>query len=255
MNTPVYFISDNHFQTNDLHNELERRLLLFNLFEKINITGGSLVIGGDFFDFWFDYGNTQIQGYESIFNALEKLNLNGIKIHYVLGNHDFWDFGYFCSKFGAIIYRENLEFNIGNEKIHVTHGDGLLKNDYGYRLMKRVIRHPISIFLFGLLRSKIGCKLASRISKTSRHFTEGYTEYMEAIEDIGQYARTQFKKDYDTVLVGHYHRTGINRDKDKRLIWLGDWFKYFSVTIRDENGWKQLNWNKSSNLLIDKPGN
>ena len=45
MNIPVYFISDNHFQTTDLHNELERRLLLFNLFEKIKVTGGSLVIG------------------------------------------------------------------------------------------------------------------------------------------------------------------------------------------------------------------
>ena len=80
MNTPVYFISDNHFQTTNSHNELERRLLLFNLFEKIKVTGGSLVIGGDFFDFWFDYGNTQMQGYENIFDALEKLNLNGIEI-------------------------------------------------------------------------------------------------------------------------------------------------------------------------------
>ena len=134
-------------------------------------------------------------------------------------------------------------------------GDGLIKNDYGYRLMKRVIRHPLSIFLSGLLRSKIGCKLASRVSKTSRHFTEGYTENMEVIEDIAEYAHTQFKKDYDTVLVGHYHRTGINTDKGKRLIWLGDWIKYFSVTIRDENGWKQLNWNESSNLLVDISGN
>ena len=30
-------------------------------------------------------------GYENIFNALSKLYSRGIDIHYVLGNHDFWD--------------------------------------------------------------------------------------------------------------------------------------------------------------------
>ena len=250
MNTPVYFISDNHFQTTDLHNELERRLLLFNLFEKIKVTGGSLVIGGDFFDFWFDYGNPQMQGYESIFDALEQLNLNGIEIHYVLGNHDFWEFGYFFSKFGAIIYHENLEFNIDNEKIQVTHGDGLVKSDYGYRLMKRVIRHPISIFLFGLLRSKIGCKLASKISKTSRHFNNGYVENKVAVNNITEFAHSQFGKKYNTVLVGHYHQTGINEYQENRLIWMGDWIKYFTVTIRDNEGWKQLNWNNHPKLKV-----
>jgi len=250
MNTPIYFISDNHFQFTGLNNECKRRELLFSLFEKIKITGGSLVIGGDFLDFWFDYGNAQMPGYESIFEALEDLNKNGIEIHYVLGNHDFWDFGYFRSKFGAIIYHENLEFNIGNEKIQVIHGDGLLKNDYGYRLMKRIIRHPISIYFFGLLRPKIGCKIASKVSKTSRHFTEGYTEYEEVTKDIEEYAHAQFDKGYHTILVGHYHKIGKNTEENKNLIWMGDWIKYFTVTIRDESGWKQLNWNNHPNLNV-----
>ena len=246
MNTPVYFISDNHFQFNDYFNEDKRRNLLFNLFSKIKNSGGSLVLGGDFFDFWFDYGKTQIKGYESVFNALEELNSSGIEIHYVLGNHDFWDFGYFRNKFGATVYHENLEFCIDNERILVTHGDGLLKSDYGYRLMKKIIRHPISIFLFGLLRSKIGCKLASKVSKTSRHFNDGY-ETDDAIKnDITEFAHLQFAKKINTVLVGHYHQTGIDEFKDNRLVWMGDWINYFSVTIRDKNGWRQLNWEKDS---------
>lgn len=248
MNTPVYFISDNHFQFTDFYNEDFRRDLLFNLFSKIKNTGGSLVIGGDFLDFWFDYGKTQIPGYESIFDALEDLNSNGIKIHYVLGNHDFWDFGYFCTKFGATVYHENLEFCIENERILVTHGDGLLKSDYGYRLMKKIIRHPISIFLFSLLRSKIGCKLASKVSKTSRHFNSGYEENKAVIKDINEFANSQFKNKINTVLVGHYHKTGINEIQNNRLIWMGDWINFFSVTIRDDSGWKQFNWEDISQL-------
>jgi UDP-2,3-diacylglucosamine hydrolase len=246
MNTPVYFISDNHFQFSDFHNEQNRRNLLFNLFLHIKSTGGTLVIGGDFLDFWFDYGKEQINGYESVFNALEDLNSKGIKIHYVLGNHDFWDFGYFGTKFGAIVHHENLEFCINNEHILVTHGDGLLKNDYGYRLMKKIIRHPISIFIFGLLQTKIGCKLASKVSKTSRHFNDGYQENEIAKNDITEFAHSQFVKKVNTVLVGHYHQTGINKYQENRLIWMGDWIKYFTVTIRDNEGWKQLNWENES---------
>jgi len=242
MNTPVYFISDNHFQFSDYYNEEYRRQLIFRLFEKIKETKGTLVIGGDFLDFWYDYGKTQIPGYESIFDALKNLNSTGVEIHYVLGNHDFWDFGYFCNKFGARVYSENLEFNIDNEKILVTHGDGLLKSDYGYRLMKKIIRHPISIFLFGLLRSKIGCKLASKVSKTSRHFNDGYQDDSAVVNDITEFAYSKFREKVNTVLVGHYHRTGIDEYQQNRLIWMGDWIKYFSVTIRDEKGWRQLNW-------------
>ena len=77
----------------------------------------------------------------------------------------------------------------------------------------------------------------------------------EIKSDILEYANNMWSDGYDVVLVGHYHLTGINMDKGKRLIWLGDWIKYFSVTIRDENGWKQLNWNESSNLFVDIPGN
>ena len=89
MKLPIYFVSDNHFQFSENKNELLRRKLIFNLFDKIESTNGTLIIGGDFFDFWYDYGNEQISGYENIFNALSKLYSRGIDIHYVLGNHDF----------------------------------------------------------------------------------------------------------------------------------------------------------------------
>ena len=245
MKLPIYFVSDNHFQFSENKNELIRRKLIFNLFDKIESTNGTLIIGGDFFDFWYDYGNEQIPGYENIFNALSKLYSRGIDIHYVLGNHDFWDFGYFNNKFGAKLYRQDLEFKIENERILVTHGDGLLRKDHGYRLMRKVIRHPLSIFLFGLLRSNIGCKLANRISKTSRHFNNDYQDDNENIikKDITEFAKIKFKDNYDTILVVHYHRLGIDKHGKNRLIWMGDWIKFFSVTIRDEKGWKQLNWN------------
>ena len=78
------------------------------MFEKIKADNGTLVIGGDFFDFWFDYGKKQPPGYDDILNQLDRLSANGVDIHYVLGNHDYWDFGYFQKKFN-VYSRENLK--------------------------------------------------------------------------------------------------------------------------------------------------
>ena len=112
MKLPIYIVSDNHFLMKNNQNELERRKKLFDLFKKIKESGGSLIIGGDFFDFWFEFKNDVPSGYDDILDELESLNKNNIDIHYVLGNHDYWDFGFFKKKFGANTYKDDLKFKI-----------------------------------------------------------------------------------------------------------------------------------------------
>ena len=101
------------------NSEQERRDKLFHLFDKIKTTGGTLVIGGDFFDFWFNYQYVVPSGYVGLLEQLSRLHQSGISIHFVLGNHDYWDFGYFKKKFGAVVYPGNLEFHQNDSRIHV----------------------------------------------------------------------------------------------------------------------------------------
>ena len=117
--------------------EIYRRKKLFHFFEKIRKSEGTLIIGGDFFDFWFDYGNFIPPGFTNLLKELSRLHQSGISIHYILGNHDYWDFGYFNNKFGALVYDSDLECKIDKSTILISHGDGLLKNDYGYRIMRK----------------------------------------------------------------------------------------------------------------------
>ena len=250
MKLPIYFVSDNHFFMDSPPNENKRRKLLFDLFEKIKKKKGTLVIGGDFLDFWFDYGNKQPNGYEDFFEQLENLSSNGIEIHYVLGNHDYWDFGYFKTKFNAHVHKGNLDFSLNNQKILVTHGDGLLSGDSGYRFMRKIIRSKICIFLFKILGGNIGFWLAKKISNTSKKYnhSEQYNKIHQIKKEnirleINQYIRNNWS-DYDAVLVGHYHQIGIDNLNNKNIIYLGDWLTYYTVTCLNENGWKQLSWDK-----------
>ena len=101
---PVYFVSDNHFKMDVDDSEKDRRSKLYHVFDKIKSTGGSLVIGGDYFDFWFHYRYVVPSGYVDLLEQLQQLNQSGVAIHFVLGNHDYWDFGYFKEKFSAEVY-------------------------------------------------------------------------------------------------------------------------------------------------------
>ena len=111
---PIYFISDNHFSMENSQSEQIRREKLFALFEKIKQTKGTLIIGGDFFDFWFDYKYVIPSGYINLFTELSKLQKAGVVIHYVLGNHDYWDFGFLKNQFNAHVHKENFEFEFRN---------------------------------------------------------------------------------------------------------------------------------------------
>ncbi|MBC8214824.1 MAG: UDP-2,3-diacylglucosamine diphosphatase [Candidatus Marinimicrobia bacterium] len=244
MKYPIYFVSDSHFRMTYDHKEKVRRQKLFNLFSEIKSTGGTLIIGGDFFDFWFDYNFVSPKSYSDIFENLESLRHNGIEIHYVVGNHDYWDFGYFTKKFGAIVHKTDFEFEVDNKKILVTHGDGILKRDNGYRFMKKVIRSKISIFLFKILHPDWGCALANFVSKTSNEQCRTFGNQDEMLEELVQFAKGKWAEGYDTVLMGHYHQTGIFSEDNHKLIHLGDWLKHLTLTKLDENGWTQESYGK-----------
>ena len=241
MKLPIYFVSDCHFRMKETSEEKFRQQKLFDYLDIIKQTGGVLIIGGDFFDFWFDYFYSPPKIYTNIFENLELLNQKGIEIHYVVGNHDYWDFGFFNNKFGATVHKDDFEFEIGNQKILITHGDGLLKSDIGYRLMKKVIRSKISIFLFKLLPTRWGCALANAVSKTSDEANRKFNNQTEMLDELEQFAEKKWNDGFQTVLMGHYHQTGIIKRGQNRLIHLGDWLKHFTVTKFDQNGWHQEN--------------
>ena len=246
MKNPIYIISDNHFSMNSNNEEeIDRRNKLFKVFDKIKKQkDGTLIIGGDFFDYWFEYTNVMPSGYESILESLKSLVESGIEIHYVLGNHDYWDFGYLNNEIGITTHKRDLNIDHNNDKILITHGDGLLKNDYGYRIMRKIIRHPIFIKIFNLFPPSFTCKIANKISKVSSHYNHHpFDNHADLIKkDILEFAQVKWKEGINTVLVGHYHQTGIIKENNNKLIFLGDWLSKFTVTVINEKKYWQGDW-------------
>ena len=244
MKLPLYFISDSHIGMIINQDEINRREKLFAVFEKIKKSGGTLIIGGDFFDFWFHFKNYIPTCYKDVIENLSNLKNSGVDIHYVAGNHDFWDFGFFENCFATKFYEKDLSINNPESKILITHGDGLLENDKGYRLLKKVIRSKTFIFCFKMLGYKIGYKIGKKVSNTSKHYNHFDSNAVQIKQEMLEFAKKKWNQSYDVVLIGHYHQKGIVEDKDKKLIFLGDWLKHFLITKFDGKKWGQFTWNE-----------
>jgi len=246
MNGPYYIISDNHFSMILNSPEKRRREKLFKVFNKIKKIGeGSLIIGGDFFDYWFEYKYDIPKGYEDILKSLRDLNDNNINIYYILGNHDYWDFGYLNRMTGAKTYKKDLEFRYNNMNVLITHGDGLLRSEYTYRFMRSIIRSKLFIKLYKLFPSELTCKIVKKISQVSAHYNHNDKFIKEIKHDTLKYAKDRWSKNYDIICIGHYHQTGIIENEDKKLIYLGDWISKFTVTVINnktcwQGDWKQF---------------
>ena len=222
MQLPIYFFGDNHFSpTPSLSNEQKIKKMEEFILEIEN-SKGSIFIMGDFFDYYFEYNRNNPNYFERIFSLLEKIKTKGIEVYFIAGNHDFW----IGKKFQSVITKSFLSDQIlseGNKRIYVTHGDGILSWDKGYRLLKFILRSKIFRFLYSLLPKNIALKVANRISYERKDSHKINNDKLEKIHSVLiQYSRTKWDKGCDIVIMGHYHHSFNFSENQKQLIILDD---------------------------------
>jgi UDP-2,3-diacylglucosamine hydrolase len=221
VNKTYFFISDVHLglQSREIENAKERKLVEFLNFAKNNCD--ELFIAGDLFDYWFEYRRVYQKGFFRTLTALQDLTEAGIKVHYFIGNHDFFHNGFFEKEIGLILYQNPSEFRLNNKRFFIGHGDGLVKNDLGYNILKVILRSRFTQFLYSLIHPDIGVTLASHTSKSSRDYTSK-KDYGEE-DGLFEAAKKKIDEGYDFVLFGHLHRKQFLNYKNGYYINLGSW--------------------------------
>ncbi|MCF6271432.1 MAG: UDP-2,3-diacylglucosamine diphosphatase [Melioribacteraceae bacterium] len=216
-----YFISDLHFGLLGNTEEVERELIFVEFLNSIQDSAKALYILGDLFDYWFEYKKVIQKGYFRTFTALNDLVRSGTKVHYLIGNHDFMHRDFFENEVGVKLYQEDIEVEIENKKFYLAHGDGLVKNDYGYLLLKKVFRSKLAQNMYSLIHPNLGIKIAKVTSKTSRDHT-GNKDYGED-DGLFQFAKTKIDTGFDYVILGHTHKEQVESYKTGTYVNLGTW--------------------------------
>jgi UDP-2,3-diacylglucosamine hydrolase len=221
VNKTYLFISDVHLglQSREVEKVKERKLVEFLSFAKSNCD--ELFIAGDLFDYWFEYRRVYQKGFFRTLTALQDLTEAGIKVHYFIGNHDFFHNGFFEKEIGLTLYQNPASFRLNDKKFFVGHGDGLVKNDLGYNILKMILRSRFTQFLYSLIHPDLGVAIASHTSKSSRD----YTSKKDYGEEDGLYeaAKKKIEEGFDFVLFGHLHRKQFLKFKNGYYINLGSW--------------------------------
>lgn len=233
----IYFLSDFHLGAPNAEASLVREKRICRFLDICKKDAAEIFILGDLFDFWFEYSTVVPKGYVRILGKLAELTDSGIKIHFFVGNHDMWMKNYFQTELNIPVYFEPDSFVFNNKKFLIGHGDGLGPGDKGYKMMKKVFRHPVAKWMFGVLPPYLGIGLANYFSSKSRA-KAGLTDEKFLGEDnewLVIYSKEKLAGEhFDYFIFGHRHLPiDIELPGDSRYINLGEWIKYYSYAVFD----------------------
>ena len=240
MRKNYYFVSDLHFGLLSHKEERERELSFVKFLNSIKEDAAGLFILGDLFDYWFEYKRVIQKGYHRTFTALEDLTIAGVKVHYIIGNHDFMHRDFFEKYLDIDLHQGDIETEIDNKKFFLAHGDGLVKNDYGYLILKKIFRNKFIQNIYSLIHPNLGIKIASSTSKTSRDYT-GKKNYGEE-DGMFEFAKTKIEDGYDFVILGHSHNREFKNYKNGYYINLGTWLSEPLYGLFSDGEFKMIDW-------------
>ena len=221
MDKTYFFISDIHLGLRSYEDEKIKEKLLLK-FLKYSITEcDELFIVGDLFDHWFEYKYVIQKGFIKTLSALSEFHDKDKKIHYLIGNHDFLHRDFFETEIHAILYKNPIDINLNGKKFFIGHGDGLVQNDFGYKILKGILRNRFLQKAYSIVHPDLGIKIAGLTSRTSRDYTT--QKKYGAKDGLFETAKVKINEGYDYIIFGHSHERAFLNYKNGIYINLGAW--------------------------------
>lgn len=228
----VYFIADAHLGTDPREQEAARETRLHGFLTSLIGRASALYIVGDLFDFWFEYRSAIPRRHFGTLAVLQRLRDAGVTVTYMNGNHDFWLGPFLREELGLETHDGPLPLELQGHRIWLHHGDGLGSGDQGYKMLKRVLRHPLSIALYRLIHPDLGIPFAHLVSRWSRR-SRG-DRPLDGDRLWTRIAEPRFAEGFDTVMVGHFHHAWERRDGARSFFMLGDWIESFTYVVLED---------------------
>lgn len=185
----------------------------------------TLYIMGDLFDFWLGFPSRPFTQYEPVLDALERLVLNGCRLVYFEGNHDFHLGPLFSEHLQAEIHTEPAITVIQGKRLYLCHGDQINVKDRQYRLLRFLLRSPAVAAGVGYVPPSWAQLIRMLLQKRSR---SGYRvsaarwDYRRIIQNFACHIQQQ---GCDGLITGHFHLAMCENlpGSDFTVLSLGDW--------------------------------
>ncbi len=217
------FLSDAHLGAESRERETAREGRLIRFLGSLPGRCDAVYVVGDLFDFWFEYATAIPRRFYRVLRALDELREAGVQVTCLTGNHDFWLGRFLSEELGIRTTGCPLAVERDGRRVWLHHGDGLIGGDLGYKVLRKVIRHPLSIGAYRWIHPDLGLPLARHVSRWSRGSREHRPLDGERL--FREIAAPRFAEGYDAVMVGHFHHVYERREGGHAFFVLGDWME------------------------------
>jgi UDP-2,3-diacylglucosamine hydrolase len=201
--------------------------------EHVGQHGRRLLLAGDLFDFWFEYGEVVPGRHFRVLAALARLVEAGIPVTLAGGNHDAWGGRFLREEVGLTFHAEPFEMTIGGRRALVAHGDGLGRGDLKYRTLKAVIRSRAAIGAFRMLHPELGMRVARAVSTTEAKTDDDPTAaHRAAFLESWAEAQLAARAELELVVCGHAHLPVIREHgAGRHYVNAGDWITHCTYVV------------------------
>ena len=246
---PVYLASDAHLGATAPARDQAFRHWLRHAAD----VAGTVVINGDLFDFWFEYGSVVPRGHTRTLGLLAEIADNGTPVVVMGGNHDWWGGSFLENEVGVTFLREPTILDLAGWKTLLAHGDGIGQGDLGYRMLSAVIRSRPARWAFRWLHPDIGAWIARGVSLTEARPEDPTPAESARSRTLSQWAEATLRNDpgLDLVTMGHTHvpemrrvEPGSARRKPGFYVNSGDWVHHttYVVLLEDADTPRMEEW-------------
>jgi len=225
--TKILFVSDLHLDP--AQPAIARQFLGFLGGEAR--TASQLYILGDLFEVWLGDDDPDPAA-RQVVDALRELTDAGVPCAFMHGNRDFLVGDRFARETGCRLLEDGTVVDVCGERVLLMHGDVLCTDDHSYQRLRRIVRHPVTRWVFRRMSLGQRRRLAQRMREGSRmHVGATAPEIM----DVNADAVCTAMRDAGvlTLVHGHTHRPAVHTlvvdGKPARRIVLGDWHAQGSV--------------------------
>lgn len=235
----VYFISDAHLGSWALPQRRmqERRLVRF--LDEIKDHADAVYMLGDMFDFWYEFKYVVPKGYTRFLGKISELTDRGVEVHYFVGNHDVWCYGYLERECGVTLHREPMTTEIMGQVFYLAHGDGMGDPSRSFRLLRSIFRNRTCQFLYSLLPTRLSMWLGLKWARHSmkKHRLNGVEPYYgDDNEYMVVYSREYLRlhPEINAFIYGHRHiELDLAIGDSCRVMIIGDWIDKFTYAVYD----------------------
>ena len=235
----IYFLSDAHLGSWAMQHRRTQERRLVRFLDSIKHKAKAVYLLGDMFDFWNEYRYVVPKGYTRFLGKISELTDMGVEVHYFIGNHDIWTYGYLEEECGVILHREPVTVELYDKVFSLAHGDGLGDPDNKFKLLRYLFHNRTCQRLLNLVHPRWGMWFGQTWAKHSRLKREDGKEPPFMGEDK-EYLVTYTKEymnshpDIDFYIYGHRHiQLDLVLSRKVRMLILGDWIWQFTYAVFD----------------------